>query len=479
MKFTKLFTFITIALFAAAGSLSGRDDSPILSDLQLRPLVFHLPTIESEDLPGGAVLIKSPDDSLPFMSIELNFPSGRNSETIAKAGTLATMARLIQIGGAGNRSAEEVAEKLSSLGAKFSVREDYEYWSVSMTLLKSDFDEAFSILSDILLRPEMPADRLEVIKNGMLSEIEQRNDDPAHAGGRKLREAMYTGLRRGFSMTPDAVRRIDIVSVRAVLSERLSPRGMTAAVSGDFRGLPLREKLSALVEAFPSKAEAPRPEDISYDSFINRNNKYRNKIILVEAPAAQTAIVFGGFLPAHNSADFYALQTANFILGGGDFNSRLMSEIRAKRGLAYYAASSNYFFSSFGELTESSATRTPAAVETLKLMISITAGMKNGASADEIDLARESILNGLIFQFDDPAEALQHHIRFRRHNMPADYLQSFPDRIRSVTEEDIKAASEKYYRADRFFIVVVGPASLKTELEKIRPVIKISAEEQL
>lgn len=472
-----LFTVLII------GPLSGNERAPgngILSDLRLTPLVFRPPEPATEALVNGAVLLSQPDDSLPFVTIELVFPGGTNSEKLEETGNLSAMTRLLSIGGAGEKSGDKIADLFASMGAKFTVHEEYETWSVSLTVLKRDFDPAFALLSEILLHPRLPADRLEVIKSGMISQIAQRNDDPADTGFRKLMEAMYRGKRRGHSLEESDVKKISAESVRNTWKSRLTSKNLYAALGGDFRDLNMKQKLTELLSSFGTES-GPQAENISRDQMTQaewKGNPYHSKIILIEAQAVQTAIYISSFIPGHNSPDFYSMQVGNYILGGGDFNSRLMSEIRAKRGLAYYAYSRNSFLSSGGEFVASSATRSEAAGETIQAMLSIMASMKNGSSDQELSLSRESILNRLIFQFDDPMETLRSEIRFRMHGMPSNYLATITEKIRAVTDADIRRTAG-YYSRDSLFIVVVGPASLKKELEKIMPVVMGESEKPL
>jgi zinc protease len=256
------------------------------------------------------------------------------------------------------------------------------------------------------------------------------------------------------------------------------------AASGDTSGLKIAERMNRLIADLPSagKSQPIEPTDPAESADLlsilrERVAPLRGRILLVDTPAAQAVIAIGGYLPARNHPDLYALQTGNYILGGGSFNSRLTREIRVRRGLAYYAYSYNDFDGTLGRFLAGSGTRSLLAHRTLKLMLETIAGMRSDISGQELSLAQDAILNGLAFQFDSPEDAVLHAFRNRLHGMPADYLERFPERIRAMSAADLSAAARRYLDPDELYIVVAGPAGIKEKLEEIRPVIVIKPED--
>lgn len=443
----------------------------VLRGLQFEPVRFNPPPVKEDRLASGAVLFTVEDNSLPFLTVELHFPGGSSVEPLENAGLWDAGVSLISIDGAGSKSGEQIAEEISRLGARFSIRNDYESWVVTLTALKWNFPKAFEILEQRLLSPALSGDKLEVVLDGMETDISQRNNRPEGVAGRKLAEAMYRGERRGKSLTREDLKRITPEKIRAELARRLYAGSVIAACGGDCSSSGVRQKLDGLLAKFPAK-EAPRAAQ------SRRRPLSRDRILLVKMDVPQAAVVLGEDLPAHDSPDFYALQLGNHILGGNSFNSRLMREIRTTRGLAYYSMSYNSFFARDGRFTAAAGTRTEAAHETVELMMSLVRGMQAPAGSEEIELARDSILNSLVFMYDDPESYLQAHIRFRLHGLPSGYLEAYPGRIRALSAAEIADAFRRRL-GGRPWIVVAGPESLKSELEKIRPVVVIEPEGEI
>lgn len=481
-KITKTMTVRTIALALVLGipavmqANETLQSNPLLDGAEIKPLQFSVPPVDRQQLESGAVLYTVEDGSLPFLTIDLIFPGGSSAEDATHAGHLAALADLMQLGGAGGKSGEEIAEALARIGASLRVTSDYETWGISLTVLRRDFDTGFKILSDVVLRPTLPADRLDVIKDRLRTDIKQRNDDPSRIARRKFMEILYKGYRRGTSLSLANVDAIGLEKIKDEYKRRVTPAAMIVGASGDTKGLELTARLNALIKEMPAKTQTVQAENLNYADLLKRSKALAGKITLVKVPASQSVIVLGGYLPEHRHPDFYALQVGNYILGGGSFNSRLMREVRTKRGLAYYAYSQNDFAMNSGHFAASSGTRVDATKETLALMMQVISGTKAGVENDELALSREAILNAMVFQYEDPAAFLRNEIRFRLHKMPDNYLEIFAGKVRSVSGAMIKDTSVKYLRPENMAIVVAGPESLVKELQSIRPVKVIDPE---
>ena len=461
----------------------------ILDGLTLEPIAFNPPPVAETELTGGAHLFTAADDTLPYVTLSFYFLGGTQAESLhpentsdaGGPGSLQAALELMETGGAGARSGEEVAELLAGLGAKLEFQSEYEFWSAKLTILKKDFPKGLELLEDTLLRPRLPAERLQIIQHGMLAALDRRNDDPASIAARKMNEVLFAGYRRGYSLQPEDERALSVPAIRGELNRRLRPGGLFVGASGDVAGLNLETRLNRLIEQFPSvnrtvPIERETISETSDPAFLKRIASLRGRILLVDKPAAQSVINIAGFLPARNHPDMYALQTGNYILGGGSFNSRLTREIRVRRGLAYYAYSYNDFDTTIGRFVAGSGTRSFLAHKTLQLMLETIGGMQTNVATTDLSLARDAILNSLAFQFDSPEDAVFQAFRNRMQKMPENYLQNFPPKIRALGAGDLSAVARKYLRPEDLFIVVAGPADLKSKLEEVRPVIVIAPE---
>jgi len=462
--------FVLLALFMLQPL---RAETHLLDGLKIPQLEFDEITPETRRLPGGATLLRADDPSLPFVTLEFHFNGGENAGSKEHPAASSALVKLLDIDGAGKRSGKEVAKALSGMGAQLSIAIDYEEWVVSLTVLKSDFDRAFAIVSDILLEPALSQENLHVVQDSMTTEIRQRNDDPATVLKRKIYEVLYPGMMKGYTIQQKDIDSLTPDLLRVELHRRLRAGGLYVSASGDTKGLNLEQKLSDLISRFPKQTEK-----LSIEALPQARSFAGSPIYLIDVPASQTVIAVTRRIVPHNHPDFFALQTGNYILGGGSFLSRLMREIRTKRGLAYYAYSRNQFFANDGNFVAACGTQTEKAAQTLRILLGEIDTLRDGITGDELSIAKDAILNSLVFEFDDPAKITQNEIRFRRHKMPEHYLSIFPEKIRNLSKKAILDAAATYLDSSTMAIVIAGPAGkLKSELETIRPVRVIQPEE--
>ncbi len=453
--------------------------NPLLEGLVITDLPDHTPALQEDYLSDGTLVLTAPDSSLPFLTIELIFPGGSSVESLNETGNLQALTTLMQIGGAGELNGEAFAAELARIGARLQIKAGYEKWTVTLTVLREHYQRGFTLMEMMLSRPLLPANQLAVIKDGMRNELRQRNDDPARVVRRKLYEAMFPGSSLGRSLQMTDIDRIQTDHLRADLKNRLGRRnGMIVTLSGDVDGLTVKSDVEKLLQSFPVESEKVASRELDYAILKKFPSPLYGKILLVDSPAHQAAIIMGSYLPAHNDADFFALQTGNYTLGGGSFNSRMMHEIRVLRGLSYDPYTTNVFFGNFGYMIGYSGTMVEKADVTLSLMLSIVQSMSEGVTPAELALAKDSIVNSTLFQYDDPYNFVTSEARFHAHSMPPGYLKIFPEKIRELNGHDIVRVNDQYRNPEKFFIVVAGPAkTLKPALEKILPVTVIQPED--
>ncbi|MEQ8349858.1 MAG: pitrilysin family protein [Leptospiraceae bacterium] len=470
-----LLILAAIAFSIPMTSMARTADDSVLSGIKIPTLNFTPPPVDSRELTPYATLYRLHNDTLPVVRLRIIIEGGEDLESIKEAGNLDAMAALLETSGAGKLSAEDMANQLALLGASIGTSVSDQSWEISLSAMRDDFPRALDLLVLLLSEPDFDESSLSTVKNQMITSIRSRTDDPSTIGFLKLSAVMFPDTRRGYAIQEKDVARISLESARSTYDNRLKRARYHIALDGDFQGLNVEKKLVDLLRKLPVPE---KPLSVLPDNGFKApedKNPYRGKIVHVTGDYPQSLLIVASPTVAHNSKDFYTLQLGNHILGGGSFTSRLMQEIRVKRGLAYYAYSFNRSKASEGYLAAVSATRSQRAGETLGLMLQMIEGMKSNVDSGDVAEARTAILNSLVFLYDNPSEILGDHIRFRIDQMPENYLNQFPERIKAVDSTDIKNAFQKYMDRDDLFIVVVGPESLAKDLRNIAPVITMEA----
>ncbi len=200
-------------------------------------------------------------------------------------------------------------------------------------------------------------------------------------------------------------------------------------------------------------------------------------LYLVKKETSQSVIRMGHLGIDKNNPDIYALRVMNFILGGGGFESKLMSEIRTRQGLAYNVGSDYSIGRRFpGTFTAETETKAESTAKTIGLMQSIIRGMTERPVSDgEITQAKESIINSFIFGFTSSASVAGQKAMLEYYGYPMEYLDNFRKNISKVTKDDVLRVARKYLRPEAMTLVVVGdekkfdkPLSSFGEVSEIR-----------
>ncbi len=453
--------------------------SPLLLGLKIEPLDFDIPRPKSTPLPYNAVLLEMKDTELPIVMLSLYFTNGLQQESLSQAGLLRSSIELLKKGGTKNKNETVFSKSLTRLGASLDVFKNQEFWGIRLNVVRYNFGKAFQLVRELLLEAALPENQLQIIKNTMLVEIKKRNERAESIATRRLQELFYPNHRLGYSIQVEDVERLKKEQIETEILRRTNPENMYVTAAGDINDLQIQEKITALLVSlkkryqnqFLNKKGIPlHKKSISFSKLRKENSLYKGKILLIEKNIPQVVMRVGAYLPAHRDKDFYPLQVANYILGGGSFTSRLVRKIRVEEGLAYYVYSYNRFQAEGGIFRAGCATRITQSARALSLLLKEILKMNKGVQKEELVLAKESILNSIVFQFDSPQKIIAEEVRFRMHKMPEKYILGFSKKIRNVNQKGIVKIS-RYWRKDNLYIVVVGPPSLKKELEKIRPVI--------
>jgi zinc protease len=180
--------------------------------------------------------------------------------------------------------------------------------------------------------------------------------------------------------------------------------------------------------------------------------------LIADKKIPQTSIRMGHPGISKDNPDYFALQVANYILGGGGFNSRMMREVRSNRGLAYSVYS---YFQAGRRLPElfvaSSETKTASTVEVVALMRQLMQQMiDEPVTEKELQLAKQSLINSFVFAFADSHSVISRKVRLDFYDYPQGYLETYQEKVAAVTVADVQRVAATYLHPDLLQIVLVG-----------------------
>lgn len=441
--------------------------------LSFPPLVFEVPQVAKIVLPNGIHLYLEEDHELPLVAVTAMLEAGSIGDPAEKTGLADLHAALLRSGGAGDLSPAELDEFLAFHAIDLSAGADSYTVSLGLSARSEDTKTAIMTLRDVLRAPRFDSERLELARKQTIEGIRRRNDIPSSIAQRTLRQALYPDHPIGRTETVDTVTAISRDDLLSFHQRHAQPQNLWIGITGDFdRG----ELLAQLEELFGDwKGSVEERQDIP-----PLKSGSDAAVWLADKKIPQTTILFGEMGIEKDNPDLYAVKVMNYILGGGGFNSRLMREVRSNRGLAY----SVYSYYQVGRRLPGSfvagcETKSESTFEVINLMREQMEIMRQQpVSAEELRLAKESLINSFVFAFDDIHDIVAQQMRIDFYGYPDNYLSGYRERLAAVTIEDVQHAARTYLHPDRQQLILVGDrASFDADTEHLAETVKVIAED--
>jgi zinc protease len=405
--------------------------------------------IEHWVAPSGARVFFVETHVLPILDVEVDFSAGTIYDPEGKSG-IAQLTHGLLDGGAGDLDEEAIAGKLVDIGAQIGGSAENDRAGVTMRTLSyaTEKQAALDVLRLVLAKPTFPESVLAREKARTISAIQEADTKPDSIAAKRFLAAIYPGHPYGVVPTEASVARISRADLVAFHNEHYGAKRATVSIIGDVTRAEAERIAQSLTESLPAGApEAPLPAVKLPTS----------DIVKVAHPATQSHIHIG--LPAvrRGDPDYFPLLVGNYSLGGGGFVSRLMKEVREKRGYAYSVYS--YFAPRKleGPFEIGLQTKREQAGEALKLTNEVLAGfMKDGPTEAELAAAKKNLIDGMALRIDSNAKLLGYLSTIGFFGLPLTYIDDFPVKVGAVTVKDVRAAFAKHVKPENLVTVVVA-----------------------
>ncbi|MEO8442490.1 MAG: pitrilysin family protein, partial [Betaproteobacteria bacterium] len=272
--------------------------------------------------------------NLPMLDVSVNFPAGFAYDTREKSGAAAMTQNLLSLG-AGGLTEDEIARRMADVGAQFGGRVDSDRAGVTLRTLSNieERRQALDVFARLLQQPEFPAAVLEREKKRLIEAIKEADTKPETLLSRGFYELAYGshpyGLRgSGEAVTVARLGRDDLVEF---YRRYYTADQAVVAIIGDVARADAEAIAEQLTGGLPRSTAAPVIPPVP--------SLARAETRVIPHPASQSHVMLGMPGIKRGDPDYFPLFVGNYILGGGSFSSRIMDEVRSKRGLAYSAYS--------------------------------------------------------------------------------------------------------------------------------------------
>ncbi len=412
----------------------------------------QVPQPERYVMPNGIVVFLLESHDLPVVRARALFKSSPLWIPAEKVGLSDLTGEVIRSGGSAAHSGDWLDDRMAAIGASISTSISADQASGGFRCLTDNTGEVLSLFAEVMRAPVFPADKIELSKVGLRQGIASRNDEMIPILIRVSTESVY-GKDNPYARKPEyaTVEAIAQEDCQKLHARVFQPNRMVLAVYGDFKSAEMKKLLAEKFGDWKRGDDAVVPPPP-----VPGVAKPR----LVFAPkedVTQAGIIISHLGFRADDPDYASMTVFEMALGGG-FQSRLVNKIRTERGLAYAAgASAGADYARPGVFMAYSLTRTDSALTALDLLRQETTRVTEAPFTDaELKVAKESVVNGLVFSFAEPSAILFRSSYFELTGYPLDFLERYQKALEGVNAATVLEAAKRKIHPDRFVAIVVG-----------------------
>ena len=399
----------------------------------------------------GAKVLFVAAPELPMFDLRVTFAAGSSHDDQQLGVAMLTNAMLNE--GIAGKDVTQIAEGFENLGAEFGNGAYRDMAVVSLRSLSAPEQRtpALALFSEVIGRPTFPEESLARIQNQLLAGFEQQKQNPGKLASLALFEHLYGSHPYAHASEGNAqsIPAIDSTALRAFHARAYSAGNAVIALVGDLsrseaeaiakqvsNALPQGPAIANLVQAEPPKAARQH----------------------IEFPSAQTTLMLAQLGIDRQDPDYPALYLGNQILGGGGFGTRLMEEVREKRGLTYGVYSGFSPMQARGPFMINLQTRAELSEGTLQLVQDILRQyLAEGPTQQELDNAKRETAGSFPMSTASNADIVGQLGAIGFYDLPLPQLEDFMAQVQAQTVDSVKAALQKHLSAEDLLIVSAGP----------------------
>jgi zinc protease len=445
---------------------------PSYKDLKYPPLPpLKVPDPTEITLSNGMKVLLLENHELPLISGAALIRTGNLFDPPSKKGLAGITGEVLRSGGTKARSGDQLDQDLENVAASIESQIGETNGTLSFSCLKENTDQVLALFRDVLTSPEFRQDKVDLSKTQSRSGISRRNDDPDGIADREFSDIVYgRNTPYGWSIEYadiDNIQRQDLIDF---YRRYYFPANITMEVIGDFSVADMQSKLEQLLGSWkytqPAVPAFPKVEDKAAPGLY----------LATKDDTTQTFFHVGELGGELRDKDYPALEVAADILGGG-FHSRLFQSVRTKHGWAYNISAdwgANYDHP--GTFSISGSTQSSHTVDTLKAIGEEIEKIRTAEVSDEeLQTAKDTVLNGFVFNFDRPSKTINRLMMYQYYGYPKDFIFQYQKAIAAVTKADVLRVAKQYFLPAKLSYVAVGnPKDFGTPLAslgmKVQPI---------
>ncbi|MCB0350949.1 MAG: insulinase family protein [Bdellovibrionales bacterium] len=428
-----------------------------------------IPPYRDVTLNNGLKVLIIEDHSLPYISAGLLIRTGSSHDPLGKSG-LAEMTALVLDRGTKNYSATELADKFGQLGTSFSADADYDYTYLSASGLSDNQDELLKLFFEVATRPAFSVSEVNRAKSEMIAEVKRGYDQPGYVAGRLYSQLLFGSHPYGRSPS-GTVRDLQSIKQKDLIKGYLKnfrPNNAQLVLVGDLKPDIVKTLNETLAEWKPRENESDKLPSLMPINGV--------QVQLVNRPdLKQSEVRIGHYGVKRKNKDYQALLLAETILGDG-FTSRLMSEIRVKRGLTYGIRSSFDAREEVGPFTISSNTRHEKVGELVTETLNVLKEFYDkGVTEQEVENAKGYLRGAFPRNIETPDQMARMLLALRFYGIEDDYMTDYIRNLNAISVSDVNKVIRKYYNPANLKVLIYAPKN--KVIDQVRPIGAVEVKE--
>ncbi|PIA67230.1 M16 family metallopeptidase [Pseudomonas sediminis] len=451
-------------LLGACANLSDKAPTGDAAKLQsLAALDGKAPTrrtldIQTWNTAQGAKVLFVEAHELPMFDLRLTFAAGSSQDGGVPG--LATLTNAMLNEGVPGKDVGAIAAGFEGLGAEFGngAYRDMAVASLRSLSAREQREPALALFAEVLGKPTFPADSLARIKNQLLAGFEFQKQNPGKLASLELFERLYGQhpYAHPSDGTAQSIPAISRQQLQAFHARAYSAGNAVIALVGDLsraEAEAIANRVSAALPKGPALAKIAQPQTPKASTSH------------IEYPSNQTHLLIAQLGIDRRDPDYAALYLGNQIFGGGGFGTRLMSEVREKRGLTYGVYSGFSAMQARGPFMINLQTRAELSEGTLTLVKQLLGDyLRDGPTQQELDDAKRELAGSFPLSTASNAAIVGQLASMGFYDLPLSYLDDFMRDVQNLTTEQVKAAMAKHLDPEALVVVSAGPTVAQKEL---------------
>jgi zinc protease len=421
------------------------------------PPIGHVPSVKPERfvLANGIVVYLLEDHELPVVKASAYFRCSPSFEPDDRAGLMSITGDVMRSGGTATHGGDWLDDHLSAIGASVATSVTSSLANAGFRCLSENTAEVVRLWADVIRHPAFPDEKLELAKVAERQTIASRNDEMFTVLARTAHQAIY-GKSSPWAREPEytTIEPITAEDCRKLHARIFVPERMIVAVFGDFRTPEMKQLIARHFGDWkkggtPAPVLPPTPKSVTPKLVFAPKEDVTQSGIIVANPGSLAS-----------DPDYAAMEVLEQGLGGG-FSSRLVRHIRTQRGLAYAAgARSGADFERPGIFYGFALTKSESTMVSLGLLRDdVRAVTRAPFSDDELQTAKQAVVNGFVFNFEDPSAVLFRAAYYETVGYPADFLDRYQKALDGVTAASVLEAAKRKVTPDAQVVIIVGKES--------------------